>query len=303
MIDEIRDARVELNELLGSFNIEPITYWDSFKGKPTTPEINKIKKRLFGYDEKVREKITKTYWSVNENPTSIDRGALTQEMLDALPIIRQQMQNELNSLGLDALSVDLFNKVLNEKGAQLNGKFIIGANAIQVALNANPMVAGRKVDPAYSRNFVMYHESMHYILDNLMTQNEKQTLLKIAREVGLKRYNIKKRYEGQPNMTAQGMQEEAIADMFAEYMTVTRNGALFQPKGLMGKVFARIATYLKMLSNALGFNKFTESNKIFEAFDNGVLKERKEIIDYADLQRLGPLNLAKAANISEARCY
>ena len=161
------------------------------------------------------------------------------------------------------------------------------------------MVAGRKVDPAYSRNFVMYHESMHYILDNLMTQNEKQALLKVAREVGLKRYNIKKRYEGQPNMTALGMQEEAIADMFAEYMTVTRNGALFQPKGLMGKVFARIATYLKMLSNALGFNKFTESNKIFEAFDNGVLKERKEIIDYADLQRLEPLNLAKAANISE----
>jgi len=299
MIDEIRDARVELNELLGSFDIEPIIKWDSFKGKPTTPEINKIKKRLFGYDEKIKEKVTKTYWSVNENPTSIDRGALTQEMLDALPIIRQQMQSELNSLGLDALSVDLFNKVLNAEGAQLNGKFIIGANAIQVALNANPMVAGRKVDPAYSRNFVMYHESMHYILDNLMTQNEKQALLKVAREVGLKRYNIKKRYEDQPNMTALGMQEEAIADMFAEYMTVTRNGSLFQPKGVMGKVFARIAIYLKMLANALGFNKFTESNKIFEAFDNGVLKERKEIIDQADIQRLGPLNLARAANISE----
>ena len=299
MLDEIQDARNELNELLGSFDIEPITYWDSFKGKPTTPEINKIKKRLFGYEEKVREKKTITYWSVDENPNSIDRGTLTQEMLDALPIIRQQMQNELNSLGLDALSVDLFSKVLNAEGAQLNGKFIVGANAIQVALNANPMVAGRKVDPAYSRNFVMYHESMHYILDNLMTQKEKQALLKVAREVGVKRYNIKKRYADLPGMTEQGMLEEAIADMFAEYMTVTRNGALFQPKGVMGKVFARIATYLKMLANALGFNGFTESNKIFESFDNGVLKARKEIIDQADLMKLGPLNLARAANISE----
>ena len=192
--------------------------------------------------------------------------------------------------------------ITNEEGAQVNGRFLGGMNLIEVALNAVQNVSGNKLNPSDSRMFTLHHESMHYVFKNLLTKREQTVLMDAARKAYLKRYNIKKRYEGY-NLSEQQLLEEAISDSFADYMATTADGSLYSPKGMIARIFERIRNYLIALGNALSSNQLRQTAQIFNNVDMGVMKARQEIMDKINISKTEMLNLASIAKISEAEAY
>ena len=301
-IKNIDNKRDELNALLESFDIEPIVKWDSFSNKPRIPELNKIKKKLFGYEEIKREKVIEQYWSLKENPDSNDRPALTEETINKLPMLLESLNAELSRMGLDNLSVRIISDLVNAKGAQVNGRFLGGMNLIEVALNAVQNASGNKLNPSDSRMFTLHHESMHYVFRNLLTEREQKVLMDAARKAYLKKYNIKKRYEGY-GLSEQQLLEEAISDAFADYMATTANGSVYSPKGMIARIFDRIRNYIIALGNVLTGAQLRQTAQIFNNIDMGVMKARQEIMDKIDISQTEMLNLASIAGISESEAY
>ena len=296
-IKTIDSKRVELNNLLASFNIEPVINWDKQKGKLSIPEFNKRVKELLGYEKVEREKVIEEYWSLSNHPDSLDRPALSQDAIDKMPMVLEDMRSELKRLGVNNLDVRIYNSITNKKGAQVNGRFLGGLGLVEVAMNATQNVNGSKLNPADSRMFTLHHESMHYIFKNLLTPEEQATLKGAARDAYIKRYNIKKRYEGF-GLSEEALLEESISDAFAEYMATTSNGSLYSPKGMIATIFNRIRNYIIALGNALSNNQLRSTAQIFNNIDKGVMEARRDIINKVDISRSEMLNLAKIGKIS-----
>ena len=296
-IKTIDSKRVELNSLLASFNIEPVINWDKQKGKISIPDFNKLSKDLLGYEKVEREKTIEEYWSLSNHPDSLDRPALSQDAIDKMPMILEDMRSELERLGVNNLDVRIYNSITNKKGAQVNGRFLGGLGLVEVAMNATQNVNGSKLNPADSRMFTLHHESMHYIFKNLLTPEEQATLKSAARDAYIKRYNIKKRYEGF-GLSEEALLEESISDAFAEYMATTSNGSLYTPKGMIATIFNRIRNYIIALGNALSNNQLRSTAQIFNNIDKGVMEARRDIINKVDISRSEMLNLAKIGKIS-----
>ena len=302
--------RKELNTLLESFNIEPLL---NFKdNKPRIPgaqtiekvkkQIRQIRKELYGYDENVYEKNVDTYWSVSNYPNSLDRPKLSLEAIKSMAVISDQFQKELNQLGLDNLSIRLVDSIMTEEGTVLNGRYFGGLGLIEVAMNATTPVDN--IALADSQRYTMHHESMHYIFNNLLTPKEQNVLRDAARKTLINRYNIKNRY-GPFGLNQSQMEEEAISDYFAEYMATTPNGALDSPKGIIGRVFERIRTYLITLANILRNNGLNGANQVFDKLDYGTVIARRAIMSKAVMETTEISNIAKAAGISvdEAQAF
>ena len=296
-IKTIDSKRVELNNLLASFNIEPIINWDKQKGKLSIPEFNSRVKELLGYEKVEREKVIEEYWSLSNHPDSLDRPALSQDAIDKMPMVLEDMRSELERLGVNNLDLRIYNSITNKKGAQVNGRFLGGLGLVEVAMNATQNVNGSKLNPADSRMFTLHHESMHYIFKNLLTPEEQATLKSAARDAYIKRYNIKKRYEGF-GLSEEALLEESISDAFAEYMATTSNGSLYTPKGMIATIFNRIRNYIIALGNALSNNQLRSTAQIFNNIDKGVMEARRDIINKVDISRSEMLNLAKIGKIS-----
>ena len=296
-IKTIDSKRVELNNLLASFNIEPIINWDKQKGKLSIPEFNNRVKELLGYEKVEREKVIEEYWSLSNHPDSLDRPALSQDAIDKMPMVLEDMRSELGRLGVNNLDLRIYNSITNKKGAQVNGRFLGGLGLVEVAMNATQNVNGSKLNPADSRMFTLHHESMHYIFKNLLTPEEQATLKGAARDAYIKRYNIKKRYEGF-GLSEEALLEESISDAFAEYMATTSNGSLYSPKGMIATIFNRIRNYIIALGNALSNNQLRSTAQIFNNIDKGVMEARRDIINKVDISRSEMLNLAKIGKIS-----
>jgi hypothetical protein len=164
-------------------------------------------------------------------------------------------------------------------------------------MNATQNVNGSKLNPADSRMFTLHHESMHYIFKNLLTPEEQATLKSAARDAYIKRYNIKKRYEGF-DLSEEALLEESISDAFAEYMATTSNGSLYTPKGMIASIFNRIRNYIIALGNALSNNQLRSTAQIFNNIDKGVMEARRDIINKVDISRSEMINLAKIGKIS-----
>ena len=302
--------RKELNTLLESFNIEPLL---NFKdNKPRIPgaqtiekvkkQIRQLRKELYGYDENVYEKNVDTYWSVSNYPNSLDRPKLSLEAIKSMAVISDQFQKELNQLGLDNLSIRLIDSIMTEEGTVLNGRYFGGLGLIEVAMNATTPVDN--IALADSQRYTMHHESMHYIFNNLLTPKEQNVLRDAARKTLINRYNIKNRY-GPFGLNQSQMEEEAISDYFAEYMATTPNGALDSPKGIIGRVFERIRTYLITLANILRNNGLNGANQVFDKLDYGTVIARRAIMSKTVMQTTEISNIAKAAGISvdEAQAF
>ena len=193
------------------------------KGKISIPDFNKLSKELLGYEKVEREKAIEEYWSLANHPDSLDRPALSQDAIDKMPMILEDLRAELDRLGVNNLDLRIYNSITNKKGAQVNGRFLGGLGLIEVAMNATQNVNGSKLNPGDSRMFTLHHESMHYIFKNLLTPEEQVTLKSAARTAYMKRYNIRKRYEGF-DLNEEALLEESISDAFAEYMATTSNG-------------------------------------------------------------------------------
>ena len=116
-IKTIDSKRAELNNLLASFDIEPIINWDKQKGKISIPDFNKLSKELLGYEKVEREKAIEEYWSLSNHPDSLDRPALSQDAIDKMPMILEDMRSELERLGVNNLDLRIYNSITNKKGA------------------------------------------------------------------------------------------------------------------------------------------------------------------------------------------
>jgi len=296
-IKTIDSKRVELNNLLESFDIEPVINWDKQKGKISIPAFNKLSKELLGYEKVEREKVIEEYWSLANHPDSLDRPALSQDAIDKMPMILEDLRAELDRLGVNNLDLRIYNSITNKKGAQVNGRFLGGLGLVEVAMNATQNVNGSKLNPGDSRMFTLHHESMHYIFKNLLTPEEQATLKSAARDAYMKRYNIRKRYEGF-NLNEEALLEESISDAFAEYMATTSNGSLYSPKGMIASIFNRIRNYIIALGNALSNNQLRSTAQIFNNIDKGVMQARRDIINKVDISRTEMINLAKIGKIS-----
>ena len=296
-IKSIDSRRAELNSLLASFNIEPVINWDKQQGKLSIPAFNKTVKELFGYEKVAKEKVRDEYWSLGDNPNSDDRPALSQETIDKMPMVLENLRTELNRLGVGNLDMRLYDNILNENGAQVNGRFLGGLGMIDVAMNASQSVNGRKLNAADSRMFTMHHESMHYIFKELLTPQEQTVLKSAARTAYMKRYNTKRRYQ-KFNLSEEALLEESISDAFAEYMAVTKNGELYSPKGIIGTIFNRIKNYLIALGNALSNNQLRSTAQIFNNIDNGVMQARRDIKNKINVSETEMINLASIGKIS-----
>ena len=296
-IKSIDSRRAELNSLLASFNIEPVINWDKQQGKLSIPAFNKTVKELFGYEKVAKEKVRDEYWSLGDNPNSDDRPALSQETIDKMPMVLENLRTELNRLGVGNLDMRLYDNILNENGAQVNGRFLGGLGMIDVAMNASQSINGRKLNAADSRMFTMHHESMHYIFKELLTPQEQTVLKSAARTAYMKRYNTKRRYQ-KFNLSEEALLEESISDAFAEYMAVTKNGELYSPKGIIGTIFNRIKNYLIALGNALSNNQLRSTAQIFNNIDNGVMQARRDIKNKINVSETEMINLASIGKIS-----
>ena len=138
---------------------------------------------------------------------------------------------------------------------------------------------------------------MYPIFKNLLTPEEQATLKSAARDAYMRRYNIRKRYEGF-NLNEEALLEESISDAFAEYMATTSNGSLYTPKGMIASIFNRIRNYIIALGNALSNNQLRSTAQIFNNIDKGVMEARRDIINKVDLSRSEMINLAKIGKIS-----
>ncbi len=299
-IKTIDSKRAELNSLLETFTeygIEPIQNWDKQKGKLSIPEFNKVAKELLGYEKVEKEKQILELYSLSNHPDSLDRPALSQDAIDKMPMVLEDLRSELDRLGVNNLDLRIYNSITNEKGAQVNGRFLGGLGLVEVAMNATQNVNGSKLNPADSRMFTLHHESMHYIFKNLLTPEEQATLKSAARDAYMKRYNIRKRYEGF-NLNEEALLEESISDAFAEYMATTSNGSLYSPKGMIASIFNRIRNYIIALGNALSNNQLRSTAQIFNNIDKGVMQARRDIMNKVDISRTEMINLAKIGKIS-----
>ena len=164
-------------------------------------------------------------------------------------------------------------------------------------MNATQNVNGSMLNPGDSRMFTLHHESMHYIFKNLLTPEEQATLKSAARDAYMKRYNIRKRYEGF-NLNEEALLEESISDAFAEYMATTSNGSLYSPKGMIASILNRIRNYIIALGNALSNNQLRSTAQIFNNIDKGVMQARRDIMNKVDISRTEMINLAKIGKIS-----
>ena len=266
-VNNIDKARVRFNELLMTFNEEPVlsTEW----GKLTTRDarLKRIEKksRNFSFSEPISYIRKYELWAKNAG-----EPRLQDDFADNAPKVLETMKQIISGMNLD-VKIDLL-PWIEQDGQALAGKFILGERGVQVAYNAVPELRPN-LNRNDSLNYVLHHEVMHLLrTEGFFTKNEYMALEKAATDTWIKQYKIADRH---PELDRATQIEEAISDAFAEYMTDR-----YQTGGPIAKAFAKLRQYLIALGNALTGNRFDTAANIFNAIDLGLVGAR-----YASMKR------------------
>ncbi len=260
-ISNIESARTRFNQVLATFNEEPVlsTEWGKVLSK--NKAIARIKRDNRGYDWEKENQYTRRYelWAKQAGQPRIK-----EDFANNGPKVLQTLKDILSGMALD-VKVDL-QEFLESDGVQYAGQYILGDRAVRVAYNAIPELRPN-LNRTDSRNYILHHEVMHLLRhEGFFTQNEWLALSTQATDKWMKQYKIAERH---PELTRQEQIEEAISDAFAEYMT-----GRYETGGVIAKVFNRLKQYLIALGNALTQNNFDTGAAIFNAIDRGVVGER-----------------------------
>ena len=262
-VSNIDKGRVRLNELLMTFNEEPVlsTEW----GKLTTRDarLKRIEKktRNFSFSEPISYIRKYELWAKNAG-----EPRLQNDFAENAPKILETMKQIISGMNLD-VKIDLL-PWIEQDGQALAGKFILGERGVQVAYNAVPQLRPN-LNRNDSLNYVLHHEVMHLLrTEGFFTKKEYMALEKAATDTWIKQYKIAERH---PELDRATQIEEAISDAFAEYMT-----GRYQTGGPIAKAFNRLKQYLIALGNALTGNRFNTAAGIFNAIDLGLVGARYE---------------------------
>ena len=266
-VSNIDKGRVRFNELLMTFNEEPVlsNEW----GKLTTRDarLKRIEKktRNFSFSEPTSYIRRYELWAKNAG-----EPRLQDDFADNAPKVLESMKKIISTMSLD-IKVDL-QEWIQEDGQALAGRYILGERGVQVAYNAVPELRPN-LNRNDSINYVLHHEVMHLLrTEGFFTRNEYAALDEAAKDTWIKQYKIAERH---PELDRATQIEEAISDAFAEYMT-----GRYQTGGAIAKAFAKLKQYLIALGNALTGNRFDTAANIFNAIDLGLVGAR-----YASMQR------------------
>jgi hypothetical protein len=160
----------------------------------------------------------------------------------------------LDKMGLSMVGVKLERALTTADGQSAQGQY--ARKLIEIALNAaNPMQT-------------LNHEALHAMKElGFFTNNDWNTLRRMAQNMWLKEYDIANRY---PNLSKEEQIEEAIAEAFAN-----RNEHHDILKGFMHNV----VNLLNKIGNWLRGNGFRSAEDIFSQAANGELaKARADVI-------------------------
>ena len=145
---------------------------------------------------------------------------------------------------------------------------IVGPGIIKLAMKYGPEANAKAVDVVNT----IGHESVHYFRQNgLITNKEWVALLReVQRTKAMDKYNIKERY---PDASRDKHYEEAVAEMFGDYVALQiekRDGA-YPP--LITRVFDRILQFFKAVAEAFG--KTPSAEDIQQRMYEGVVGRRR----------------------------
>ncbi len=262
-VNNIDKARVRFNELLMTFNEEPVlsNEWNKLTTRDARLKRIEKKTRNFSFSEPTSYIRKYELWAKNAG-----EPRLQDDFADNAPKVLETMKQIISGMNLD-VKIDLL-PWIEEDGQALAGKFILGERGVQVAYNAVPQLRPN-LNRNDSLNYVLHHEVMHLLrTEGFFTQNEYLALEKAATDRWIKQYKIAERH---PELDRATQIEEAISDAFAEYMT-----GRYQTGGPIAKAFNRLKQYLIALGNALTGNRFDTAANIFNAIDLGLVGARYE---------------------------
>ena len=262
-VNNIDKARVRFNELLMTFNEEPVlsNEWNKLTTRDARLKRIEKKTRNFSFSEPTSYVRKYELWAKNAG-----EPRLQDDFADNAPKVLETMKQIISGMNLD-VKIDLL-PWIEEDGQALAGKFILGERGVQVAYNAVPQLRPN-LNRNDSLNYVLHHEVMHLLrTEGFFTQNEYLALEKAATDRWIKQYKIA---ECHPELDRATQIEEAISDALAEYMT-----GRYQTGGPIAKAFNRLKQYLIALGNALTGNRFDTAANIFNAIDLGLVGARYE---------------------------
>jgi hypothetical protein len=262
-VSNIDKGRVRLNELLMTFNEEPVlsTEWGTLTTRDARLKRIEKKTRNFSFSEPISYVRKYELWAKNAG-----EPRLQDDFADNAPKVLETMKQIISGMNLD-VKIDLL-PWIEQDGQALAGKFILGERGVQVAYNAVPQLRPN-LNRNDSLNYVLHHEVMHLLrTEGFFTKNEYLALEEAAKDRWIKQYKIAERH---PELDRATQIEEAISDAFAEYMT-----GRYQTGGPIAKAFNRLKQYLIALGNALTGNRFDTAANIFNAIDLGLVGARYE---------------------------
>jgi len=262
-VSNIDKGRVRLNELLMTFNEEPVlsTEWGTLTTRDARLKRIEKKTRNFSFSEPTSYIRKYELWAKNAG-----EPRLQDDFADNAPKVLETMKQIISGMNLD-VKIDLL-PWIEQDGQALAGKFILGERGVQVAYNAVPQLRPN-LNRNDSLNYVLHHEVMHLLrTEGFFTKNEYLALEEAAKDRWIKQYKIAERH---PELDRATQIEEAISDAFAEYMT-----GRYQTGGPIAKAFNRLKQYLIALGNALTGNRFDTAANIFNAIDLGLVGARYE---------------------------
>ncbi len=185
---------------------------------------------------------------------------LQDQFRDATKKITEDLATRLEKLGISDKVVlklkDRIEAVANGKASEADGRYLRGI--IEVALSAS------------DQTWTLNHEVIHALRDLGLIRDAEWRALSTAAKADTKRMDsIRKRYEGL-NLSEEAIIEEAIADMFADWVAKK-----VEVKGFVRSAFNRITEFFKALSSAIKGNGFNTVDSVFSSIDRGDVGRRE----------------------------
>jgi|TARA_R110000851_G_scaffold7719_1_gene29740 hypothetical protein len=277
-VSNIDKARVRFNEVLMTFNEEPVlsTEWGKLTTRDTRLKRIEKKARNFSFSEPITYIRKYELWAKQAG-----QPRLEEDFAENAPKVLQTLKDIISRLQLD-MKIDLL-PWIEDDGQALAGRFLNTSRTVQVAFNATPELRPN-LNTTDATNYTLYHEAMHLLRDNrFFAKAEWDALSTAARDTWIKRYRIRERHpKNSHDEIKRGISyedmiiEEAISDAFAEWMTDR-----YQMGGPIAKAFARLKQYLIALANALTRNRFNATANIFNAIDLGIVGAEQKSMDRA----------------------
>mgnify|MGYP003146273658 CR=1 FL=1 len=308
LISNAYRSRKQLNDLLKSLSLEPITDWETVTLSKIKSQITKLKKQLNQTETEVkRRKITGefTRFNLQKSPDYGSKPPILLEADESAPLIAESMRIFLDKLGLSKTDLIITNKIVATIGGEVvnpvgqhiktptdvKAKFPdLPPSVIQYAFNLEKYNAINKrlsdnnyTDPKlkqsdwYAKNLmvgeaimVLGHEGLHALKEmGVFTNKEWKMLEQQADDQWIKEYDVDKIYP--PNIFSLAQRrEEGIAFAFGSYAMERRS----PPNSSTKQIFARLKAILLALANGLRGAGFTTPDSIFNKIASGLIGAR-----------------------------